>query len=222
MLRLVNKHVFWADALWYVMENTVIRLAKVDTVNLNVLVILKSASSLVDQDNHAVKLLQSFPRRRRIPLQNAVVWWMVYVNSSVARTVVIWNVLTHHIIIHVNCLALVCIWLLLFITNSCSTEPRSGKEGSKMSRMEGRERNRVNCVTGEGGFQHLLSFGWRKFGLSIPALVNGSDIQMGFLLLLRKGSQSYVGLVFTSLDTPMGVVIVKRKQVWLYANTQLL
>lgn len=81
-----------------------------------------------------------------------------------------------------------------------------------MSRMEGRERNRVNCVTGEGGFQHLLSFGWRKFELSIPALVNGSDIQMG-LLLLRKGSQSYVGLVFTSLDTPMGVVKVKRKQV---------
>ena len=90
-----------------------------------------------------------------------------------------------------------------------------------MSRMEGRERNRVNCVTGEGGFQHLLSFGWRKFELSIPALVNGSDIQMR-LLLLRKGSQSYVGLVFTSLDTPMGVVIVKRKQVRLYANTQLL
>ena len=221
MLRLVNKHVFWADALWYVMENTVIRLAEVDTVNLNVRVMLKSASSLVDQDNHAVKLLQSFPRRRRIPLQNAVVWRMVYVNNSVARAAVIWNVLTHHIIIHVNCLALVCIWLLLFITNSCSTEPRSGKEGSKMSRMEGRERNRVNCVTGEGGFQHLLSFGWRKFELSIPALVNGSDIQMG-LLLLRKGSQSYVGLVFTSLDTPMGVVIVKRKQVWLYANTQLL
>ena len=79
-----------------------------------------------------------------------------------------------------------------------------------MSRMEGRERNRVNCVTGEGGFQHLLSFGWRKFELSIPALVNGSDIQMG-LLLLRKGSQSYVGLVFTPLDPPMGVVIVKRK-----------
>ena len=221
MLRLVNKHVFWADALWYVMENTVIRLARVDTVNLNVLVILKSASSLVDQDNHAVKLLQSFPRRRRIPLQNAVVWRMVYVNNSVARAAVIWNVLTHHIIIHVNCLALVCIWLLLFITNSCIAEPRSGKEGSKMSRIEGRERNRVNCVTGEGGFQHLLSFGWRKFELGIPALVKGSDIQMG-LLLLRKGSQSYVGLVFTSLDTPMGVVIVKRKQVWLYANTQLL
>ena len=221
MLRLVNKHVFLADALWYVTENTVIRLARVDTVNLNVLVILKSASSLVDQDNHAVKLLQSFPRRRRIPLQNAVVWRMVYVNNSVARAAVIWNVLTHHIIIHVNCLALVCIWLLLFITNSCIAEPRSGKEGSKMSRMEGRERNRVNCATGEGGFQHLLSFGWRKFELSIPALVNGSDIQMG-LLLLRKGSQSYVGLVFTSLDTPMGVVIVKRKQVWLYANTQLL
>ena len=221
MLRLVNKHVFWADALWYVMENTVIRLAEVDTVNLNVRVMLKSASSLVDQDNHAVKLLQSFPRWRRIPLQNAVVWRMVYVNNSVARAAVIWNVLTHHIIIHVNCLALVCIWLLLFITNSCIAEPRSGKEGSKMSRMEGRERNRVNCVTGEGGFQHLLSFGWRKFELSIPALVNGSDIQMR-LLLLRKGSQSYVGLVFTSLDTPMGVVIVKRKQVWLYANTQLL
>ena len=91
MLRLVNKHVFWADALWYVMENTVIRLAKVDTVNSNVLVMLKSASSLVDQDNHAVKLLQSFPRRRlqRIPLQSAVVWLMVYVNSSVAQTVVI-------------------------------------------------------------------------------------------------------------------------------------
>ena len=221
MLRLVNKNVFWADALWYVMENTVIRLAEVDTVNLNVRVMLKSASSLVDQDNHAVKLLQSFPRRRRIPLQNAVVWRMVYVNNSVARAAVIWNVLTHQIIIHVNCLALVCIWLLLFITNSCIAEPRSGKEGSKMSRMEGRERNRVNCVTGEGGFQHLLSFGWRKFELTIPALVNGSDIQMG-LLLLRKGSQSYVGLVFTSLDTPMGVVIVKRKQVWLYANTQLL
>ena len=221
MLRLVNKHVFWADALWYVMENTVIRLAEVDTVNLNVRVMLKSASSLVDQDNHAVKLLQSFPRWRRIPLQNAVVWRMVYVNNSVARAAVIWNVLTHHIIIHVNCLALVCIWLLLFITNSCIAEPRSGKEGSKMSRMEGRERNRVNCVTGEGGFQHLLSFGWRKFELSIPALVNGSDIQMR-LLLLRKGSQSYVGLVFTSLDTPMGVVIVKRKQVRLYANTQLL
>ena len=195
----------------YVMENTVIRLAKVDTVNLNVLVILKSASSLADRDNHAVKLLQSFPRRRRIPLQSAVVWRMVYVNNSVARAAVIWNVLTRHIIIHVNCLALVCIWLLLFITNSCIAEPRSGKEGSKMSRMEGRERNRVNCVTGEGGFQHLLSFGWRKFELSIPALVNGSDIQMG-LLLLRNGSQSYVGLVFTSLDTPMGVVIVKRKQ----------
>ena len=183
MLRLVNKHVFWADALWYVMENTVIRLAEVDTVNSNVLVMLKSASSLVDQDNHAVKLLQSSPRRRRIPLQNAVVWRMVYVNNSVARAAVIWNVLTHHIIIHVNCLALVCIWLLLFITNSCIAEPRSGKEGSKMSRMEGREKNRVNCVTGEGGFQHLLSFGWRKFELSIPALVNGSDIQMGLLLL---------------------------------------
>ena len=221
MLRLVNKHVFWADALWYVMENTVTRLAKVDTVNLNVLVILKSASSLADRDNHAVKLLQSFPRRRRIPLQSAVVWRMVYVNNSVARAAVIWNVLTHHIIIHVICLALVCIWLLLFITNSCIAEPRSGKEGSKMSRIEGRERNRMNCVTGEGGFQHLLSFGWRKFELGIPALVKGSDIQMG-LLLLRKGSQSYVGLVFTSLDTPMGVVIVKRKQVWLYANTQLL
>ena len=82
---------FWADALWYVMENTVIRLVKVDTVNSNVLVMLKSASSLVDQDNHAVKLLQSFPRRRlqRIPLQSAVVWLMVYVNSSVAQTVVI-------------------------------------------------------------------------------------------------------------------------------------
>ena len=84
-----------ADALWYVMENTVIRLAKVDTVNLNVLVILKSASSLVDQDNHAVKLLQSFPRQRlqlvlyRIPLQSAVVWLMVCVNSSEAPTVVI-------------------------------------------------------------------------------------------------------------------------------------
>ena len=89
MLRLVNKHVFWADALWYVMENTVIRLAKVDTVNLNVLVMLKCASSLVDQDNHAVKLLQSFPRRRRIPLQSAVVWRMVYVNNSVARAAVI-------------------------------------------------------------------------------------------------------------------------------------
>ena len=77
------------------MENTVIRLAKVDTVNLNVLVILKSASSLVDQDNHAVKLLQSFPRQRlqlvlyRIPLQSAVVWLMVCVNSSEAPTVVI-------------------------------------------------------------------------------------------------------------------------------------
>ena len=89
MLRLVNKHVFLADALWYVTENTVIRLARVDTVNLNVLVILKSASSLVDQDSHAVKLLQSFPRRRRIPLQNAVVWRMVYVNNSVARAAVI-------------------------------------------------------------------------------------------------------------------------------------
>ena len=95
MLRLVNKHVFLADALWYVTENTVIRLVKVDTVNSNVLVMLKSASSLVDQDNHAVKLLQSFPRRRlrlvlqRIPLQSAVVWLMVYVNSSVAQTVVI-------------------------------------------------------------------------------------------------------------------------------------
>ena len=157
MLRLVNKHVFWADALWYVMENTVIRLVKVDTVNSNVLVMLKSASSLVDQDNHAVKLLQSFPRRRlqlvlqRIPLQSAVVWLMVYVNSSVAQTVVIWNVLTHHIIIYVNCLALVCIWLLLFSRNTCIAEPRSGKEGSKMSRMEGRERNRVLVLCNEGG-----------------------------------------------------------------------
>ena len=151
MLRLVNKHVFWADALWYVMENTVIRLAKVDTVNLNVLVILKSASSLVDQDNHAVKLLQSFPRRRRIPLQNAVVWRMVYVNNSVARAAVIWNVLTHHIIIHVNCLALVCIWLLLCTKNTSIAEPRSGKEGSKMSRMEGRVRNRVLVLCNWGG-----------------------------------------------------------------------
>ena len=157
MLRLVNKHVFWADALWYVMENTVIRLAKVDTVNLNVLVILKSASSLVDQDNHAVKLLQSFPRQRlqlvlyRIPLQSAVVWLMVCVNSSVARTVVIWNVLIHHIIIHVNCLALVCIWFLLFSRNTCMAEPRSGKEGSKMSRMEERDRNRVLVLCNWGG-----------------------------------------------------------------------
>ena len=41
------------------------------------------------------------------------------------------------------------------------------------------------------------------------------------LLLLRKGSQSYIGLVFTPFDPPTRVVIVKRKCVRLHANTRL-
>ena len=41
------------------------------------------------------------------------------------------------------------------------------------------------------------------------------------LLLLRKGSQSYIGLVFNPFDPPTRVVIVKRKCVRLHANTRL-
>ena len=41
------------------------------------------------------------------------------------------------------------------------------------------------------------------------------------LLLLRKGSQSYIGLVFTPFDPPTRVVIVKTKCVRLHANTRL-
>ena len=40
------------------------------------------------------------------------------------------------------------------------------------------------------------------------------------LLLLRKGSQSYIGLVFNPFDPPTRVVIVKRKCVRLHANTR--
>ena len=43
--------------------------------------------------------------------------------------------------------------------NTCVAEPREarGRKARKMSGMAGPERIRVNCVTGEGGFQHWLS-----------------------------------------------------------------
>ena len=37
-----------------------------------------------------------------------------------------------------------------------SREARGGGGGQKMPGMGRRERNEVNCVTGEGGFQHWL------------------------------------------------------------------
>ena len=42
--------------------------------------------------------------------------------------------------------------------NTCIAEPREGrgKDARKLSAMGWRERNRVSCVTSEGGFQQRL------------------------------------------------------------------
>ena len=42
--------------------------------------------------------------------------------------------------------------------NTCIAEPREGRgrEARKLSAMGWRERNRVSCLTGEGGFQQRL------------------------------------------------------------------